>query len=269
MPFGMAGGARAAGGAAVAKMTGWQAVVEALRSEGVRRVYGLPGDPTHLYDALYDVPEIAPLLARHEASGAFMAMAEARLTNRVTVTHGSPGPGMTNLVSGMLEAYSACSPVIFITTGAPSRLIGMGAFQENDAVGIARPITKWNVRVERTERIPWTMRRAFAVASTGKPGPVLVEMPSDVGTAAVEMETYRPSPRPLRSAADPEALKRAAKMLAASERPVLVAGGGVILARAGADLLALAEQEHVPVMTTFSGRGSIAEDRPLAFGLVG
>ena len=251
------------------KMTGWQAVVEALRSEGVRRVYGLPGDPTHLYDALYDVPEITAILVRHEVSGAFMAMAEARLTNRVTVAHGSPGPGMTNLVSGMLEAYSACSPVIFITTGAPSRLIGMGAFQENDAVGIARPITKWNVRVERTERIPWTMRRAFAVASTGKPGPVLVEIPADVGTAAVEMEAYRPSPRPLRCAADPEALKRASEMLAAAERPVLVAGGGVVLSGAGAGVLALAEQEHVPVMTTFSGRGAIGEDHPLAFGLVG
>ena len=251
------------------KMTGWQAVVEALRSEGVRRVYGLPGDPTHLYDALYDAPEIAPILVRHEGSGAFMAMAEARLTNRVTVAHGSPGPGMTNLVSGMLEAYSACAPVIFIATGAPSRLTGMGAFQENDAVGIARPITKWNVRVERADRIPWTMRRAFSVAGSGKPGPVFVEIPSDVGTAPAEMESYRPSPRPLRCAADPEALKRAAEMIAAAERPVLVAGGGVVLSAAGADLLALAEQEHLPVMTTFSGRGSISEEHPLAFGLVG
>lgn len=251
------------------KMTGWQAVVEALRAEGVRRVYGLPGDPTHLYDALYDAPEIAPILVRHEGSGAFMAMAEARLTNRVTVAHGSPGPGMTNLVSGMLEAYSACAPVIFVTTGAPSRFTGMGAFQENDATGIARPITKWNVRVERPDRIPWTMRRAFSVAGSGKPGPVLVEIPSDVGTASVEMESYRPSPRPLRCAADPEALTRAVEMIAAAERPVLVAGGGVVLSGAGADLLALAEQEHVPVMTTFSGRGSISEAHPLAFGLVG
>src|SRR5579864_6584446 len=170
------------------KMTGWQAVVEALRSEGVRRVYGLPGDPIHLYDALYDIPEITPVLVRHEASGGFMAMAESRVTNRVTVAHGSPGPGMTNLVSAMLEAYSACAPVIFITTGAPSRLTGMGAFQENDATGIARPITKWTVRVERPERIPWTMRRAVSVASSGKPGPVFVEIPSDVGSASVEME---------------------------------------------------------------------------------
>lgn len=251
------------------KLTGWQAVVEALRSEGVRRVYGLPGNPMHLYDALYDVAEITPILVRHEASGAFMAMAEARLANRPAIAHGSPGPGMTNLVSGMLEAYSACAPVIFLTTGTETSLMGMGAFQENDAIGIARPVAKWAVRVERPERIPWTMRRAFSVAATGKPGPILVEIPADVGTATVEMETYRPSPRPLRCAADPDALRAAAEMVAASSRPVLVAGGGVISSDAGADLAALADQEHIPVMTTFSGRGSISEEHPLAFGLVG
>src|SRR5579864_3145925 len=251
------------------KLTGWQAVVEALRSEEVRRVYGLPGDPMHLYDALYDVPEIRPILVRHEASGAFMAMAEARLTNRPAIAHGSPGPGMTNLVSGMLEAYSACAPVIFLTTGTETTLMGMGAFQENDAISMARPVTKWAVRVERPERIPWTMRRAFSLAATGKPGPVLVEIPADVGTATAEMETYRPSLRPLRCAADPDALKAAAEIVAASTRPVLVAGGGVISSDAGADLVALAEQEHIPVMTTFSGRGSISEEHPLAFGLVG
>src|SRR2546429_8140791 len=101
----------------MARMTGWEAVVSALEIEGVKRVYGLPGDPVHLYDALYDRPAIQPVLVHHEASGVFMAMAEARLTNRVAVVHGSPGPGMTNLVSGLLEAYSACSPVIFLVTG--------------------------------------------------------------------------------------------------------------------------------------------------------
>lgn len=251
------------------KRTAWQAVVEALRSEGVQRVYGLPGNPMHLYDALYDVPEITPILVRHEASGAFMAMAEARLTNRPTIAHGSPGPGMTNLVSGMLEAYSACAPVIFLTTGTEATLMGMGAFQENDAVGIARPVTKWAVRVERPERIPWTMRRAFSIAAAGKPGPVLVEIPADVGMATAEMEPYRPAPRPLRCAADPDALRAAAEMVAASARPVLVAGGGVMSSGAGVDLVALAEQEHIPVMTTFSGRGAISEEHPLAFGLVG
>src|SRR5918911_3384957 len=118
----------------MARMSGWQAVVAALKAEGVRRVYGLPGDPIHLYDALYDTPEITPVLVRHEGSGVFMAMAEARLTNRVTVCHGSPGPGTTNMVSGLLEAYSACMPLICLASGTPGAFDGMGAFQETDAI---------------------------------------------------------------------------------------------------------------------------------------
>lgn len=253
----------------MARMSGWQAVVAALQAEGVQRVYGLPGDPVHLYDALYDTPEILAVQVRHEASGVFMAMAEARLTNRVAVCHASPGPGMSNTLSGLLEAYSACMPIICLATGTPSTFNGMGAFQENDAIGLTRPVTKWTVRVERPERIPWTMRRAFSLAASGKPGPVFVELPGDVGTAVTEMEPYRPSPRPLRCAADPALLTQAANLLRAAERPVLVAGGGVPLAGAGEELRLLAEQEHIPVLTTFSGRGSIAEDHRLAFGLVG
>src|SRR5438067_6098962 len=253
----------------VARMSGWQAVVAALRAEGVQRVYGLPGDPIHLYDALYDTPEITPVLVRHEGSGVFMAMAEARLTNRVAVCHGSPGPGTTNMVSGLLEAYSACMPVICLASGTPGAFDGLGAFQEADAGGIVRPVTKWNVRVERPERISWAMRRAFSLAATGQPGPVFVEIPTDVGTTTAEIEPYRPAPRPLRCGPDPALLARAAELLREAARPVLVAGGGVMLARAGDALRALAEQEHIPLMTTFSGRGSIAEDHPLAFGLVG
>lgn len=253
----------------MARMTGWQAVVAALKVEGVQRVYGLPGDPLHLYDALYDTPEITPVLVRHECSGVFMAMAEARLTNRVAVCHGSPGPGTSNMLSGLLEAYSACMPIVCIATGTPAAFDGMGAFQETDAIGLTRPITKWNVRVERPERIPWALRRAFSLAASGKPGPIFVEIPADVGTAVAEMDDYRPAPRPLRCAAAPELLAAAADLLRAAERPVLVAGGGVMLARAGEQLRILAEQEHIPVLTTFSGRGSIPEDHPLAFGLVG
>jgi acetolactate synthase-1/2/3 large subunit len=250
-------------------MTGWQAVVQALRAEGVQRVYGLPGDAAHLYDALSEAPEITPIQNRHEAAGVFMAMAEARLTNQVGVCHGSPGPGMANMVSGILEAYSACMPIVCLVTGAPSTFNGMGAFQENDAIGITQPITKWNMRVERPELIPWTMRRAFSLARSGKPGPVFVEIPADIGLGSADIEPYQPAPRGLRSAADPALLSIASEMLRNSERPILVAGGGVMLSRAGKELRRLAEQEHIPVMTTASGRGSIPEDHPLAFGLVG
>lgn len=256
-------------------MTGWQAVVAALAAEGVKRVYGLPGDPTHLYDALYDVPAIKPILVRHECSGVFMAMAEARVGHRVAVCHASPGPGMTNMLSGLLEAFSGCSPVVCITTGTPSTYLGMGAFQENDAISIARPVTKWAVRVERPERIPWTMRRAFSIAASGKPGPVLVEIPADVGLASIAVsddegvEQYRPGPGRLRTSPDPHLLEAAAALLRRAVRPVLVAGGGVIASEAGPALVALAEQEAMAIMTSATGRGALAEDHPLAFGLVG
>ncbi len=251
------------------RMTGWGAVVQALRTERVPRVYGLPGDPRHLYDALYDAPEIQAVLVRHEASGAFMAMAEARVLGTVAVCHASPGPGMANTVSALLEAFSACQPIICVATGTPGAYLGMGAFQEHDGVGAARPVTKWSVRVERPERIPWTMQRAFAVARSGKPGPVYMEVPSDVGLAEAEMPEYRRIPGPSRSLPDPADLHAAAEMVAASVRPVLAAGGGVVASAAFAELAQLAEQEHIPVMTTLSGRGSIAEDNELAFGLTG
>ena len=250
-------------------MTGWEAVVHALRAERVARIYGLPGDPRHLYDALYDAPEIEAVLVRHEASGAFMAMAEARVLGTVGVCHASPGPGMTNTVSALLEAFSACQPIILLATGTPGAYVGMGAFQEHDGVAVARPVTKWSVRVERPERIPWTMQRAFAIARSGKPGPVYVEVPSDVGLADAEMAEYRRIPGPSRSLPDPLDLRAAAELLAASARPVLVAGGGLVSSAAFAELARLAEQEHIPVMTTLSGRGSIAEDNDLAFGLTG
>jgi acetolactate synthase I/II/III large subunit len=253
----------------VARMTGWQAVVAALRAEQVPRVYGLPGDPRQLYEALYDAPEIQAVLVRHEASGVFMAMAESRVLGTVGICHASPGPGMTNTVSGLLEAYSACQPIVCVATGTPGAYIGMGAFQEHDGVGAARPVTKWSTRVERPERIPWTMQRAFAVARSGKPGPVYVEVPSDVGLAEAEMEEYHRIPGPLRSAPDPSDVREAADLLQGSARPVLVAGGGVVASAAATALVGLAEQEHIPVMTTLSGRGSIAEDHDLAFGLAG
>lgn len=251
------------------RMTGWEAVVAALRAESVPRVYGLPGDPRHLYEALYEAPEIQAVLVRHEASGAFMAMAEARVLGRVAVCHTSPGPGMTNTISALLEAFSACQPVLCVATGTPGAFVGMGAFQEHDGVATARPVTKWSTRVERPERIPWTMQRAFSVARSGKPGPVYVEIPADVGLAEAEMDAYRRIPGPLRSAPDPADVYAAAALLRESARPVIVAGGGVVASAAGRDLAMLAECEHIPVMTTLSGRGSIPEDHELAFGLTG
>lgn len=247
----------------------WRAVAEALRAEGVRYAFGLPGNPLHFYDDLYDFPEITPVLTRLETSGVFMAMAYAQVSGEVGVCHANPGPGMANTIPGLLEAWSGCFPIVCLAS-APSRVYeGMGVFQETDSLGLARPVSKWAVRVDIPERTPWTVARAFAQAANGKPGPVYVEIPIDVAAAAVEMPEYRRLQYPIRCSADPDLVRRAAELLAASRRPVIWAGGGVPRSRAERELVALAERLHAPVVTTPQGRGTIPEDHPLSFGQVG
>lgn len=249
--------------------TGWQMVVAALKAEGIRYVFGLPGSPTCLYDALYDEPAIRPVLVRHEAAGGFMAMAYALLSGEPAVCFASPGPGIANLVPAMLESLATCAPVIAPCTGVSGHKDGMGAFQETDQVGIMKPVTKWAVRVPYPERIPWAMRRAFSLATNGQPGPIYVEIPFEVGCASAEAPDYVPAERSIRPAGDPARVQRVAGMLAEAERPLIVAGGGARASGAHAELRALAELLGMPVMTTPSGRGIIAEDHPLAIGQVG
>ena len=249
--------------------TGWQMVVAALKAEGIRYVFGLPGSPTCLYDALYDEPDIRPILVRHEAAGGFMAMAYALLSGEPAVCFASPGPGVANLVPAMLESLATCAPVIAPCTGVSGQKDGMGAFQETDQIGIMRPVTKWAVRVPYTERIPWAMRRAFSLATNGQPGPIYVEVPFEVGCASIEVPDYVPAERAIRFAGDPARVQRVAGLLQEAERPLVVAGGGARRSGAHAELRALAELLGMPVMTTPSGRGIIAEDHPLAIGQVG
>jgi acetolactate synthase-1/2/3 large subunit len=251
------------------KKTGWQMVVQSLKAEGVKYVFGLPGSPACLYDALYDEAAITPVLVRHEAAGGFMAMAYALLTGEPAVCFASPGPGIANLVPAMLEALATCAPVIAPCTGISGHDYGKGAFQETDQVGVMKPVTKWAVRVPYAERVPWAMRRAFSLATNGQPGPVFVEIPVDVGAAEAEMDDYVPAERYIRPAGDPARIKQAAALLAEAERPLIVAGGGALRSGAHAELRALAELLGMPVMTTPSGRGSISEAHPLSIGQVG
>jgi acetolactate synthase-1/2/3 large subunit len=250
-------------------MTAWQMVVEILKAEGVKYLFGLPGSPTCLYDALYDEPAITPVLVRHEAAGGFMAMAYALLTGEPAVCFASPGPGIANLVPAMLEALATCAPVIAPCTGINGHNFGKGAFQETDQVGVMKPVTKWAVRVPYAEKIPWAMRRAFSLATNGQPGPIFVEIPVEVGQAQAVMGDYVPAERHIRSAGDPARIKEAAALLAEAKRPLIVAGGGALRSGAHAELRALAELLGMPVMTTPSGRGSISEDHPLSIGQVG
>ena len=247
----------------------WQAVVEILEAEGVRYVFGLPGSPYQLYDALYDSTAVKPVLLRHETSGVFAAMGYARVTGEPAVCFGSAGPGVTNLVTGLLEAQAACTPVIALGPGTAARHYGMGAFQEADTLAVCAPVTKWSARVESPQRTPWYLRRAFALTTNGKPGPVYLEFPADVALQKVEMPAYSSPERWLRTAPDPKRAAAAAGLIAGAERPLLLAGGGAVLSRAGAELRELAERYSLPVMTTLSGRGVFPEDHPLALGLVG
>ncbi|MGD9290079.1 MAG: thiamine pyrophosphate-binding protein [Desulfobacterales bacterium] len=249
-------------------MNTWEAIVDALKAEHVEYVFGLPGGDL-FYDALYDAPEIKTVLVREESSGPFMAMAYARLTGRVGVCFGSSGPGVANLVPGLMEAHSACTPILAIGSASNLATTGMGAFQEVDQLSIVKPVTKWSESVTLAERIPWVMRRAFDLAVNGRPGPVYIEVPKDIGAAESRAPDYVPSRPPLRFSGDPRDLQAAVDLLLKAERPLMVAGGGAVSSRAFEEVRQFAELVKIPVMTTPCGRGIIPEDHPLALGLVG
>ncbi len=159
-------------------------------------VFGLPGSPELLYNDLYDHPGIRAVLVRHETSAVFMAMAYARVSGRVGVVHASPGPGMANLVPGLLEALRL-QPARQPRLGRRAQDEGMGAFQETPSLDLARPVSKWAVRLDLAHRTAWTLERAFSLAQNGKPGPVYVEIPGDVAGEDAEIPPYRPAaPRP-------------------------------------------------------------------------
>ena len=249
-------------------MNAWEAIVCALRAEKTEYVFGLPGGDL-FYDSLYDAPEIKTVLVREESSGPFMAMAYARLTGKPGVCYGSSGPGVANLVPGIMEAHSACLPVIAIAGASNLANAGMGAFQEVDQISMMKPLTKWCERITLPERAPWVMRRAFSLAANGKPGPVFIEIPKDVGVVEASIPEYIPSRHPHRSSGDPQDIEEAAVLLMKAERPVMVAGGGAVSSRAFDEVRHFAELLGIPLMTTPGGRGIIPEDHPLALGLVG
>jgi acetolactate synthase-1/2/3 large subunit len=251
------------------KMNAWQMVVRALEIERIPFVFGLPGNPKHLYDQLYDSPSVRPVLVRHETSGSFMAMAHSRLTGQVGVCFGCPGPGIANLVPGILEAFSGCTPVLALGVRAGQKTEGMGAFQETDHLGMMRPITKWAVTLERADRIGWTIRRAISIATSGKPGPVYVEIPADIALEPVDMPDYIAANRSIRPGPDPDQIEQLVDLLQQAQRPAIVCGGGSILSRAFAEVEAIADGLGIPILVTPAGRGIIAENHPLFAGSVG
>jgi acetolactate synthase-1/2/3 large subunit len=247
-----------------------KSIVEALRKEKVRFLFGMPGADSRkmLYDTLYDEPEIKHVQVRHTQSAPFMAMASSRLTGQPTVCTGTSGPGVMNMVVGVAEAHSICAPVMAVVPCISMIQDGRGAGHEVDSLSVYKPITKWAVRVEVAEKIPWCLRRAFSISCNGKPGPVYVEFPGDLDEAAV-IPRYVPSTRPIRTAGDPERVREAADLITKSQTPVIISGGGALSSGAFKEVPMLAEILFAPIFTTPTGRGIVSEDHPLAVGLTG
>lgn len=251
------------------QMTGWEMVVSALKVEQVSHVFGLPGNPLELYDALHGEEDIRPVLVRHEAAGGFMAMTYALLSGRPSVCFTPPGPGVAHLVAPLLESLATCAPVVALSPSVDERIRGKGAFQESDQMGMLRPVTKWAFHVATPEMLPWAIRRAFEVAMNGQPGPVFLEISPLVGRAVSTFAAYVPSAPRICSQGSPEQVRVAADLLLSAVSPVVIAGGGTRHSRAHDELERLAVALGAPVLTTPSGRGSIPEDHPLAVGQVG
>ncbi len=253
------------------KMTGAQAVLESLKREGVDVVFGLPGGVLlPLYDAIYQ-SGIRHILVRHEQGAAHMADGYARATGKVGVCIATSGPGATNLVTGIANAYMDSVPMVAITGQVNTWLIGKDAFQEADITGITLPITKHNYLLRSAKDITRVFREAFFIARTGRPGPVLIDLPRDVTVDEVEFswpEVELPGYRPSFKAHEMQ-IKKAAKALMEAERPVIYVGGGVKYASAERELIELAVKINAPVTTTLMGVGCFPEDHPLSLGMLG
>jgi acetolactate synthase-1/2/3 large subunit len=254
------------------KLTGAQIICESLIREGVDTVFGISGGAVlHLYHALPDYP-IRHVLMRHEQGAAHAADGYARATGKVGICFATSGPGATNLVTGLATAYADSSPVVAFTGQVPSPFIGTDAFQEVDITGITLPTTKHNYLVTSVEELPTVIRQAFHIARTGRPGPVLIDVAKDAQAGGAEYvypdEVDLPGyVFPKHDLSSP--VRQAAEMINEAENPVFIAGHGVVLAEAEAELQELAEKADIPVVTTLLGIGAMPETHPLCLGMAG
>ncbi len=255
------------------KMSGAKALIEALKRENVNLIFGIPGGAIlPVYDALYDDGDIRHILARHEQGAAHMADAYARVSGRVGVCMVTSGPGATNTVTGIAVAHMDSSPMVTITGQVPTSMIGRDAFQEADIVGIVTPITKETFQPRSAKEVPRVVKAAFHIASTGRPGPVLIDLPRDVQIEECEMEfPEKVELLGFRVKLEPDSLqiRRAVEAIMNAEKPVIIAGGGVILANASQELRAFSELLMIPVTTTLMGKGAMPENHPLCLGMIG
>ncbi|WP_299432066.1 biosynthetic-type acetolactate synthase large subunit, partial [uncultured Meiothermus sp.] len=251
-------------------MNGAAAILKALEMQGVDTIFGHPGGtimPT--YDALYD-SLIRHILVRHEQGGVHAATAYARASGRVGVCMATSGPGALNLVTGLQDALMDSTPVVALTGNVPQHLIGTDAFQEADVVGITQPVTKHNMQVRRVNDIPRVIAEAFYIASTGRPGPVLIDFPKDVQQAefggSFEVEIDLPGYKPTFKG-HPRQIERALEALQKAEKPILMVGGGA--QNAAPEITALAEKLGIPVVPTLMGLGAFPGTHPYCLGMPG
>ncbi len=254
-------------------MNGAQVLMEALRREGVELIFGHPGGASlPIYDAIYDANHTRHILVRHEQVAAHAAVGYARASGRVGVCTATSGPGATNLITGITDAMMDSIPIVAITGQVARPVIGNDAFQEADVTGITMPITKYNNLVMTAMDVPRAIHQAFYLARTGRPGPVLVDIPRDVSQQMVEPEFPDEISIPGYKVVldgSPNQIAAAAEALSNAERPIIYAGGGIISSEASAELTALVERTRIPTVLTLMGKGAIDETNPLCLGMVG
>ena len=259
-------------GGGIIKLTGGQILMKTLKEEGVDTIFGYPGGAVlDIYDALAQT-DINHILVRHEQAAVHAADGFARAKGTVGVSLVTSGPGATNTVTGIASAYCDSIPIVVLTGQVPRPLIGNDAFQEVDIVGITRPCTKHNYLVQSTDDIAQTVKEAFYIARSGRPGPVLVDLPKDIintkinykKPSAISIKSYKPTYKP-----NIKQLKRVVSLLKKAERPMIFAGGGIILSGASKELIKLAQKHQIPVTTSLMGLGAFPGNDPLWLGMIG
>ncbi len=253
-------------------MTGARALMVALEQEGVKEVFGLPGGANlPMYDEFHRC-NIRHILVRHEQSAAHMADGYGRVSRRPGVCFATSGPGATNLLTGIATAQADSAPMVAVTGQVPVEMIGKDAFQESDIMGMANPVVKYAFQPRTTEEVPASVRKGFYIAATGRPGPVLIDVPKDVQSCEAEVRlTEEFKIRGYHPWTDPDIhnVELAIKTLMRADKPIILAGGGTIISSAFAELQAVAEMLSIPVVTTFKGKGAFPENHPLSLGPIG
>lgn len=256
------------------QIRGAESVIKSLVAEGTHTIFGYPGGAIMpIYDALYDYHDVVKhVLVRHEQGGIHAAQGLARTSRTVGVCFATSGPGATNLVTGLADAMIDSTPVVCITGQVASHLLGTDAFQETDVIGITMPVTKWSIQITKAEDIQPAIAKAFYIAKSGRPGPVLIDITKDAQFGMTDFE-YKPcteirsyNPKPVLKV---DALKKAAELLNSAKKPYMLIGQGILLSNAEKELLAFAEKSGIPVASTLLGLGSFPPDHALYAGFLG